>query len=361
MMTSAAQVLEVFEGCELLLDETPWTVSRLEAHSGTLELQRADCEPRVLTLRSVMNDPECRQGLLPGPPSAPGAGQPMMLVDLTDWQRGIVDLRVSHLLEVETGFRGGDPLRPGSGEPRPQFDPETTSLMQRRQAKAEELARESERNPEQARLLGLDHVSFRTLCRWERERRRFGAIGCTDGRWLRRCGPRWSITDVVREAISAVRAETLHRSKLSMATRARLIAQYVRERCGPDVPVPSPKTLARAWRELFGSGGSRQRYARSAAGVEAHSSGRPVVVQRPGQVVALDTTPLPVLVRESVFGDPVEAHLTLALDVYTHSIVAFRLTLVSDTSVDVAMVLRDVMTPLPMRPDWSEELAWPYE
>lgn len=85
-----------------------------------------------------------------------------------------------------------------------------------------------------------------------------------------------------------------------------------------------------------------------------------VVVHRPGQVVALDTTVLPVKVREHVFGDPVSVHLTLALDVYTRSIVAFRLTLVSDTSVDVAMVLRDVMLPLPLRDDWGEDMEWPY-
>jgi hypothetical protein len=40
--------------------------------------------------------------------------------------------------------------------------------------------------------------------------------------------------------------------------------------------------------------------------------------------------------------------------------VAFRLTLVSDTSVDVAMLLRDVMTPLPMRAGWGQDMAWPY-
>ena len=85
-----------------------------------------------------------------------------------------------------------------------------------------------------------------------------------------------------------------------------------------------------------------------------------MLVHRPGQVVALDTTVLPVMVREGVFGDPVRCHLTLALDVYTHSLCAFRLTLVSDTSVDIAMLLRDVMMPLPMRPDWGEDLEWPY-
>lgn len=69
---------------------------------------------------------------------------------------------------------------------------------------------------------------------------------------------------------------------------------------------------------------------------------------------------MPVKVREHTFGEAVSVHLTLALDVYTRSVVAFRLTLVSDTSVDVAMVLRDVMLPLPMRDDWGKDMHWPY-
>jgi hypothetical protein len=37
-------------------------------------------------------------------------------------------------------------------------------------------------DPDQARLLGLDKVGYRTLIRWESGRRRFGAIGCADDR-----------------------------------------------------------------------------------------------------------------------------------------------------------------------------------
>jgi len=138
-----------------------------------------------------------------------------------------------------------------------------------------------------------------------------------------------------------------------------MIHQYVREQYGPDAQaaIPSYGTLWLVWREWFGPGGARQRYARTA---ELPTSGGHVVVQRPGQVVALDTTILPVKVRETVFGEPVSVHLTLGLDVYTHSLVAFRLTLVSDSAVDVAMLLRDVTMPLPMRPDWGENMAWPY-
>jgi hypothetical protein len=59
-----------------------------------------------------------------------------------------------------------------------------------------------------------------------------------------------------------------------------------------------------AW---FGPGGIRPRYDRTAHGIEA--SKVHVTVHRPGQVVALDTTPLPVQVRDGVFGEPVSAHL----------------------------------------------------
>jgi hypothetical protein len=143
-----------------------------------------------------------------------------------------------------------------------------------------------------------------------------------------------------------------------MTTRQRLVCQYVREKFGAEVAVPCYQTLRSVWIEWFGPGGARQRYVRSAA--RWQPSGEHVVVHRPGQVVALDTTVLPVQVRETVFGEPVAAHLTLAMDVYTHSLVAFRITLVSDTSVDVAMLLRDVMMPLPLRPGWGEDMEWPY-
>ncbi len=64
--------------------------------------------------------------------------------------------------------------------------------------------------------------------------------------------------------------------------------------------------------------------------------------------------------RDVIFDDLVSVYLTLACAVYTRSIVAFRLTLVSDTSVDVAMLLRDVVRPLLLREGWGEDMEWPY-
>ena len=74
------------------------------------------------------------------PPREAGRGrQPKLAGDLKPGRRELAGLRMAHLLEVATGFRGGDPLRPGPGEPKPEYDPAATTLTSRRRAKAAEL------------------------------------------------------------------------------------------------------------------------------------------------------------------------------------------------------------------------------
>ncbi|RSM80556.1 transposase [Amycolatopsis sp. WAC 01375] len=348
--------LDLAPGAVLVLAGVEWTVECTEPHVGRVVLVSSDGQRMPVTMKFLMHHPDCRASTRTAAAAAQRQRQDPTAADLTPHQREVVTLRLAHLLEVETGFRAGDPLRSEPGEPRPGFDPAATTVNQRREAKVTELAG---LDRTQARLLGLDKISVRTLARWAGRYRRAGSIGCADDRWLRRSGGHPSVTETVREAIYAVHAETLHRSRMSMRARERLIHQYVREQHGSEATaqIPSYETLRLVWADWFGSGGGRQRYVRSAA---KPTSGQHVVIHRPGQVVAMDTTILPVKVRETVFGDPVSVHLTLALDVYTRSLVAFRLTLVSDSSVDVAMVLRDIMMPLPMRPDWGDDLEWPY-
>ncbi len=341
--------LDLSPGAELVLDGVEWRVERREPHLGQVHLVAADGARQRVSFRFLANHRDCRASSQ----TAAGAGRGRQSKTVTDLKRGrreLAELRMAHLLEVATGFRSGDRLRPGPGEPKPEYDPDTTTLTDRRRAKVAELAA---MDRQQAKLLGLDAVGYRTLIRWENARRRFGLAGCADDRWLRESGGHPTVTEEVREAIFAVREETLRGAKVSMRSKDHMIRQYVRERFGEGAEVPGYDTLRRTWREWFGPSGARQRYARSA---ELPAKNGHVLVHRPGQVVALDTTVLPVMVREGVFGDPVKCHLTIALDVYTHTLCAFRLTLVSDTSVDVAMLLRDVMMPLPMREDWGEEL-----
>ena len=313
-----AGLVRLSAGARLMLEGAEWTVEECWPQSGRVVLRGPDGQRRPVTIRALVNDPGFRP--VPGSGDVPALGRVHAgLEDLTAGQREQLHLRVAHLLEAETGFRSGDRLRAAGGEPRPGYDPDVTTLAQRRAAKAAELAA---LGPEQLRrITGAGSVSERTLRRWAGAYWRFGIAGCIDGRMARH-GDRLSVTEPVREAIFAVRQETLHRSKVSMRTRDRLIRQFVAERYGPEVPVPSYWTLWRTWADWFGPGGSRPRYARSAAA--APPTGRHIVLHRPGQVVALDTTVLPFKVRETVFGEAVSAHLTLALDAYTHSVVAFR-------------------------------------
>ncbi|MBY8858000.1 hypothetical protein K7711_16055 [Nocardia sp. CA2R105] len=351
-------MLDLSPGAAVVLDGREWCVEGCEPQFGRVMLVDASDGRRMrANLGMLAHHPNCRQSSRTTASRAAAKGrQEPIESDLTRHQRKLLKLRVAHLLEVATGFCGGDPLRPGPGEPKPCYDPGVTTLTQRRWAKVEELTR---LDKDQARVLGLDRVGYRTLIRWEARRRRYGAIGCADDRWLRPALGHLTINEQVREAIYAVHGECLYRSRISMRTRERLIHQYVREQFGQEATgdIPSYETLRTAWHDWFGSGGGRQRYVRSAA---KSTSGEHVVIHRPGQVVALDTTVMPVKVRETVFGDPVSVHLTLALDVCTRSLVGFRLTLVSDSSIDIAMLLRDITMPLPMRPGWGDDMEWPY-
>ncbi|MGW0551910.1 transposase [Streptomyces altiplanensis] len=279
------------------------------------------------------------------------------LDDLSEGERERLRLRLEHLLEVETGFRSGSRYWARMDEPRAAYDPATTTLTERRRAKALELG---VLGKEAARQLGWSGVGERTLGWMAAAYRELGSAGLIDGRRVGAPRGRQSVSPEVEEAIRAVHEQCLRRSRISMVSRERLIHQYVRE-VFPDreVRVPHRTTLARVWREWFGPGGARQRYVRSAAAVPA-PAGAPVVASRPGQVVVLDSTPLPVKVLDDVFSTPITVHLTIALDAYSHSIVAFRLTPVAESSVEVAMLLRDVLSPLPMRPGWGEDMAWPY-
>ncbi|MDH6126022.1 hypothetical protein P3T39_002979 [Kitasatospora sp. GP82] len=211
-------------------------------------------------------------------------------------------------------------------------------------------------------MLGLCGLGLRTLQSLSTVPPQDLVLACADGRWVRRRVGRRSITEEVREAIFAVRKECAGRSRISMSAKHRLVHQYISEKF-PDFPpekVPCWDTLAAVWAEWFGPEGGRQRYLRSAdAAAQADVQAR-VVVHRPGQVIALDSTPLPVKLRESVFGEAVSATLTIGIDLFTHTVPVFRLTPKADQSVDIAMLLRDVMLPLPMREGWGEDMAWPY-
>ena len=157
-------VLDLSPGAVVVLDGRQWTVQRREPHLGQVLLAAPDGTRQQVTFQFLVTHPRC---FTSSRSAALGAGrgrQEASPEDLPPGRQELAVLRMAHLLEVRTGFRSGSREHPGQGEPRPEYDPDATTLTQRRHAKVAELAA---LDPQQARLLGLDRVGYRTLIRWE--------------------------------------------------------------------------------------------------------------------------------------------------------------------------------------------------
>ncbi|WP_405900954.1 hypothetical protein OG242_28960 [Streptomyces sp. NBC_00727] len=310
-MAAGHGLLDMEIGSVLQLNGVEWTVAAAEPQFSRFVLTDGEGREETRSIRWLIHHPDARVAANRPTTFVPVGRQARSLADLTEDQLKRAQIRAEHVLEAETGFRDGRADRARPGEPRPAYDPERTSLSERRRAKAAELKALPR---QEAEMLGLRFMSERTL---ERLSARSGdslLLACADGRWTRRSGGHPSVTEEVRKAIFAVKRECRNRSSITMAARHRLMHQYIRETF-PSFPVkdiPSRITLMRVWREWFGSGGARARYARSAEDAEDADVGRRLIVHRPGQVIALDSTPLPVKLRESVFGEAVSATLTHA-------------------------------------------------
>lgn len=181
MVTADGAVLDLSPGSVLVIDGAEWTIERTEPHCGRAVLVSTGGQRMPVTFRFLINHPGCRQSTRQAAARpADRHRQPAELADLTGRQRELVAPRMAHLPEVETGFRSGDPMHPGPGEPKPCYDAASTTWTQRRRAKAAELAA---LDRDETRMLGLNRVSFRTLVRWEQRRSRLG--GCGPARAIR--------------------------------------------------------------------------------------------------------------------------------------------------------------------------------
>ncbi|MFQ6395319.1 hypothetical protein ACLMAJ_17855 [Nocardia sp. KC 131] len=145
-------MLDLSPGAVVVLDGAEWVVERCEPQFGRVILVAAiDGQRMHANVGFLAHHHDCHQSSRTTASRAAARGrQEPSEADLTAQQRQLPALRVAHLLEVETGFRNGDPLRPGPDEPQPCYDPATTTLTQRRHAKVAELAR---LDGEQGRLL----------------------------------------------------------------------------------------------------------------------------------------------------------------------------------------------------------------
>lgn len=261
-------------------------------------------------------------GLLDGLPAK-------VVQDAREWER--------HLVEVETGLA---PDAPPGAEPRPGFDPVTTSVAGRDRAKAAELG-------VSVRTIQIRRARYAQQGLWglvdQRAVREYDATGRADAR----------LVTAVRELVDA-------ETDTSTGTRSRLIRRVVKKMEAEHgvgvVPLPGKTTFYKVidavatGRHTFGSAVTRRQTANRPQGVFT-----PTFAARPGEQVQIDSTPIDVLVLLDN-GMPVRADLTIAVDVATRTICAAVLRPVGTKAVDAALLLARMLVPEPMRPGWSQAL-----
>jgi transposase InsO family protein len=320
-----------------------WIVAGIEGAmtSGArvwLADKEGDGSLAVFALAELVGDPSF------GPVAGPRLRVPQVGLLSTvpeDQQLRAFDLE-RHVREVETGH----PEPGGKGSVKPQYDPSSTTLAQREQAKADELARQ-----------GWPRVSRATVRRW---RARYHA----DGVWglvaKRRGSTRLERADpLVVEALCALLPQEALRSR-SRGWKKRMRREtqwWLDARHGERlVEVPAKSTFNKLLDAVEGSLGLQgtvtQRRARAARPAPPF---KPTLALRPGEIVMLDSTPLDVLVvlDDGVVG---RLELTTAVDVATRGLWGV-LRPAGSKLTDVAVLLAQMMTPMLMRPGWDAALS----
>ena len=253
----------------------------------------------------------------------------------------------THLREMMTGYPGGAPI--DEEPPNPTYLP-SIDITLRIKAKHAELASTPLKCGE------------RSLWRYYENYRDFGAWGLVNKTKVRVRNPLAGLDARVQEAILEQAAIETDESTAGHHRFYRRVEQRLAVRYGADAPpLPLDRTFRRHTAALLGErflskpGDQRRNTARQTNGVHGH-----FYATRPGQVVMLDSTRLDVLAFDPVSGETLPLELTIALDLFTRSILAWRLTPLGANAVDAVMLIADMLTPEPMRPGWPEQLRYSY-
>ena len=250
--------------------------------------------------------------------------------------------REGHVIEVLTGQ--APEAAPGTA-PRPQYDPDVTTLAQRERAKAAELAAQGHRD-----------WSERTVRRWRERYEDRGLEGLVDARHDPRKSEAGRADERVVQALCQVIADATDQSTRTATFMMWKTGQLLAAEHGPGaVPLPSRATFFRLFSRLsqgqHTTGSARTR--RSMASQPQRPYGTYTVL-RPGQLMELDSTPLDIAVRLSR-GMTGRVELTGLIDVATRTLSAGVIR-PTTKSVDASLLLARAVTPELMRPGWVEAL-----
>jgi hypothetical protein len=246
----------------------------------------------------------------------------------------------AHVVEVVYGL---PPDARVGARPKPQYDPERTSLTGREKAKADELAAAGHPVP----VSTLKHRRQR----WEAR----GLAGLVDHRVARRMSPTGRVDERVVAAMRQAIEEATNESSRT-ASFAIWRTKEILTATGVDLEVvPSQRTMYRLFDTL-----SRGKHTTRSASTRRSLAGRPegmfstLPAAAPGEWVQIDSTPLDVLVLLDD-GVPGRVELTGMIDVATR-VVPAAVVRPTTRSVDASVLLARSLTPEPMRPGWAEAL-----
>lgn len=251
---------------------------------------------------------------------------------------------LGHLNEVECGYKSGNEETALPDEPRAAYDPVGSTLSQRMEAKSQETG-----------------ISTRTLWELKAAYKRSGIYALVDKRQVN--SGRDNVTDHrVVTALHQVLEE--HRDK-SNVTDKRLIAlteERVHELYPDDkIRFPSSQTMYRLLaRDPRGRAASKSAKRRRNDANRPQSTYRHQVATRPGEFVLIDSTPFDAFALDPVTFKWIQLQLTIAIDLFSRSIVGWRFTPVSTKAVDAALLLYDIIRPKLMQPGWPKEARWAY-
>lgn len=337
-------------GVPVLLHGQPHTITKVDLAGGFVELAPDEGPTLTLSVEEVVH-------------------HPALVEASTDWSVGddaaqrldshemrVLQEKIAHVYEAETGFRSGTPTQRLPHEPRPEYDPATTGLMQRRAQKARDLSSEA------AEFAGIK-MSERSIRRIsKRLKQGHGLNAAVDRRHVRRFPGQYTINGPVEKACEEVYERTRKDSNKSHASRYVEAEQYMQEVLRmPDDKIPSESTVTRWFRERFtpselnGKGRSRR------SAVEAPTGGfsRPNPT-RPGALVCIDTCSINTLLKGTEFAEVVNGVIVPGMDWYSRSIVVARVLEGSEKAIDVSFVLQEIGRPKATLPGFAEEAKWAY-
>lgn len=247
--------------------------------------------------------------------------------------------KLAHLNEAATGYRSGNEGAPRPGEPQQEYDPACTNLTERIRAKAHELG-----------------VTERALWKQKKAYENRGLEGLVDARKLRLSNPLGNLDPRVHRAILVVLDEQTDKSNVTRERLRRLVRLRLDAEHGQGtVKMPQRTTFNKVVAEITKGRGTfgAAKHKRGTARLPETPYGS-FRVSRPGEYVLIDSTPLDAFALDAVSYRWMPLQLTLALDLYTRSILGARFTARDANRVDAAFLLHDVITPEPMRPGWPE-------